>query len=175
MTERRKNQSFTLLFIDFITVNKYRFCISVIGYINVQIIGIGYKKINISRSLDVRHVTYICYINIVTYYFLATVISYITFSSRPTEVNCVSSTLNYSIMFIITYFFLIIWPKSTLYRSQKLLQTLNSDWWHSSRSVVLIIMCSLKVIVISPLPMYDYISLCTLSNHIQVKTEEMSF
>ncbi len=35
----------------FITVNKYRFCISVIGYINVQIIGIGYKKINIGRSL----------------------------------------------------------------------------------------------------------------------------
>ncbi len=46
MTERRKTQSeewtdFTLLFIYFITVNKYRFCISVIGYINVQIIGIG--------------------------------------------------------------------------------------------------------------------------------------
>ncbi len=56
MTERRKNQSeewiyFTLLFIYFITVNKYRFCISVIGYISVQIIGIGYKKINIGRSL----------------------------------------------------------------------------------------------------------------------------
>ncbi len=56
MTERRKNQSeewtyFTLLFIYFITVNKYRFCISAIGYINVQIIGIGYKKINIGRSL----------------------------------------------------------------------------------------------------------------------------
>ncbi len=49
MTERRKNQSeewtyFTLLFIYFTAVNKYRFCISVIGYINVQIIGIGYKK-----------------------------------------------------------------------------------------------------------------------------------
>ncbi len=45
-TERRKNQSFTLLFIYFITVNKYRFCISVIGYINLQItgIGIGYNK-----------------------------------------------------------------------------------------------------------------------------------
>ncbi len=48
MTERRKNQSeewtyFTLLFIYFITVNKYRFCISVIGYINVQIIGIVIK------------------------------------------------------------------------------------------------------------------------------------
>ncbi len=38
-------------FTYFITVNKYRFCISVIGYINVQIIGIGYKKINIGRSL----------------------------------------------------------------------------------------------------------------------------
>ncbi len=55
MTERRKNQSeewtyFTLLFIYFITVNKYRFCISVIGYINVQIIGIGYKK-----SISVDH------------------------------------------------------------------------------------------------------------------------
>ncbi len=35
-----------------ITVNKYRFCISVIGYINVQIIGIGmgYKK-----SISVDH------------------------------------------------------------------------------------------------------------------------
>ncbi len=33
------------------TVNKYRFCISVIGYINMQIIVIGYKKINIGRSL----------------------------------------------------------------------------------------------------------------------------
>ncbi len=58
MTERRKNQSeewtyFTLLLIYFITVNKYRFCISVIGYINVQIIGIGYKKIYIGRSLMV--------------------------------------------------------------------------------------------------------------------------
>ncbi len=44
---------FTLLFIYFITINKYRFCISVIGYINVQIIGIGYKNINIGRSLIV--------------------------------------------------------------------------------------------------------------------------
>ncbi len=35
---------FTLLFMYFITVNKYRFCISVIRYINKQIIGIGYKK-----------------------------------------------------------------------------------------------------------------------------------
>ncbi len=35
---------FNLLFIYFITVNKYWFCISVIGYINVQSIGIGYKK-----------------------------------------------------------------------------------------------------------------------------------
>ncbi len=43
---------FNLLFIYFITVNKYWFCISVIGYINVQSIGIGYKKINIDR---VRH------------------------------------------------------------------------------------------------------------------------
>ncbi len=42
---------FTLLFIYFITVNKYRFCISVIGYINMQIIGIGNKKIYIGRSL----------------------------------------------------------------------------------------------------------------------------
>ncbi len=42
---------FTLLFIYFITVNKYRFCISFIEYINVQIIGIGYEKINIGRSL----------------------------------------------------------------------------------------------------------------------------
>ncbi len=57
MTERRKNQSeewiyFTQLFIYFITVNIYRFCISVIGYINMQIIGIGfgYKK-----SISVDH------------------------------------------------------------------------------------------------------------------------
>ncbi len=55
MTKRRKNQSeewtyFTLLFIYFITVNKYRFCISVIGYINMQIIGIGYNK-----SISVDH------------------------------------------------------------------------------------------------------------------------
>ncbi len=40
---------FTLLFMYFITVNKYRFCISVIGYINAQIIG--KKKVNIGRSL----------------------------------------------------------------------------------------------------------------------------
>ncbi len=40
-----KNGLTSLLFIYFITVNKYRFCISVIGYINKQIIGIGYKKI----------------------------------------------------------------------------------------------------------------------------------
>ncbi len=56
MTERRKNQSdewtyFTLLFIYFITVNKYRFCISVIGYINMQIIGIGNK----TKSISVDH------------------------------------------------------------------------------------------------------------------------
>ncbi len=38
-----------LLSIYFITVNKYRFCISIIGYIKVQIIGIGYKK---SKSVD---------------------------------------------------------------------------------------------------------------------------
>ncbi len=41
---------FTQLFMYFITVNKYRFCISVIGYINVQSIGIGYKK-----SISVDH------------------------------------------------------------------------------------------------------------------------
>ncbi len=56
LTERRKNQNeewtyFILLFIYFIKVNKYRFCISVIGYINVQIIGIGYKK----KSISVDH------------------------------------------------------------------------------------------------------------------------
>ncbi len=34
-----------LFSIYFITVHKYRFCISVIGYIKVQIIGISYKKI----------------------------------------------------------------------------------------------------------------------------------
>ncbi len=57
MTERRKNQSeewiyFNLLFIYFITVNKYRFCISVIGYINMQIIGIG---ISYKKSISVDH------------------------------------------------------------------------------------------------------------------------
>ncbi len=53
-TERRKNQSeewTSLLYIYFITVNKYRFCISVIGYINMQIIDIGYKK----KSISVGH------------------------------------------------------------------------------------------------------------------------
>ncbi len=54
MTERRKNQSeewtyFTLLFIHFITVNKYRFCISVIGYINMQIIGTKQKSISVDH------------------------------------------------------------------------------------------------------------------------------
>jgi len=34
-----------------ITVNKYRFCISVMGHINMQIIGIGYKK----KSILVDH------------------------------------------------------------------------------------------------------------------------
>ncbi len=49
MTERRKNQSEKLTYFTyFITVNKYRFCISVIGYINVQ--SIGYKK-NLNRSI----------------------------------------------------------------------------------------------------------------------------
>ncbi len=61
MTERRKNQSeewtyFNLLFIYFITVNKYRFCISVIGYISAQIIGIGYKK-----SISVDHYYIVTY------------------------------------------------------------------------------------------------------------------
>ncbi len=56
MTERRKNKAknglTSLLFIYFITVNKYRFCISVIGYINVQIIGIG---IGYKKSISVDH------------------------------------------------------------------------------------------------------------------------
>ncbi len=56
MTERRKNQSeewtyFNRLFIYFITVNKYRFCISVIGYINMQIIGINIAYKNQYRSI----------------------------------------------------------------------------------------------------------------------------
>ncbi len=58
MTERRKNQSeewtyFNLLFMYFITVNKYRFCRSVIGYINMQIIGIG---ISYKKSISVDHI-----------------------------------------------------------------------------------------------------------------------
>ncbi len=57
MTERRKNQSeewtyFSLLIIYFIKVNKYWFCISVIGYINMQIIGIG---IGYKKSISVDH------------------------------------------------------------------------------------------------------------------------
>ncbi len=57
MTERRKNQSeewtyFNLLFIYFIIVNKYWFCIAVIGYINMQIIGIG---IGYKKSISVDH------------------------------------------------------------------------------------------------------------------------
>ncbi len=57
MTERRKNQSeawtyFTLWIIYFIEVNKYWFCISVIGYINMQIIGIG---IGYKKSISVDH------------------------------------------------------------------------------------------------------------------------
>ncbi len=50
MTESEEWTYFTLLFIYFITVNKYRFCISVIGNINMQIIGIGYKN-----SISVDH------------------------------------------------------------------------------------------------------------------------
>ncbi len=68
MTERRKKLSeewtyFTLLFINFITVNKYQFCISVIGYINVQIIGIGSKK-----SISVNHylIAHICHAGLFT-------------------------------------------------------------------------------------------------------------
>ncbi len=45
-----KNGLISQLFLYFITVNKYRFSISVIGYINVQIIGIGNKK-----SISVDH------------------------------------------------------------------------------------------------------------------------
>ncbi len=52
MTESEEWTYITLLFIYFITVNKYRFWISVIGYINMQIIviGIGYKN-----SISVDH------------------------------------------------------------------------------------------------------------------------
>ncbi len=55
---------FTLLFMYFITVNKHRFCISVIGYINMQIIGIciGYKK---SISVDHYFLQSIYNINVV--------------------------------------------------------------------------------------------------------------
>ncbi len=63
MTEMWKNQSEewtsqSYLF-PFITVNKYRFWISVIGKINMQIIGIGYEKINIGRSLPLTFSTII--------------------------------------------------------------------------------------------------------------------
>ncbi len=46
MTERRKNQSFT----HFITVNKYQFCISVIGYINIQIINNGRSLLQMQQN-----------------------------------------------------------------------------------------------------------------------------
>ncbi len=46
---------FTLLFIYFITVNKYRFCISVIGYINVQIIGNKKNQYRSITSEDMSH------------------------------------------------------------------------------------------------------------------------
>ncbi len=49
---------FTLLCIYFITVIKYRFFISVIGYINIQIIGIGYNK-----SISVDHYSSACMTN----------------------------------------------------------------------------------------------------------------
>ncbi len=39
----------------FITVNKYRFWISVIGYINMQIIGIGYKNQYRSITSQIAH------------------------------------------------------------------------------------------------------------------------
>ncbi len=38
-----KNGLTSLIYL-LITVNTYRFCISVIGYLNMQIIGIGYKN-----------------------------------------------------------------------------------------------------------------------------------
>ncbi len=74
VTERKKNQSeewtyFTQLFIYFITVNKYRFCISVIGYINMHwligisvigYIGIGCKK-NQYRSITSYYITHLCF------------------------------------------------------------------------------------------------------------------
>ncbi len=68
MTERWKTQSevwtyFTQLFIYFITVNKYWFCILVIGNINMQIMGIGisYKK---SISVDHYIISHVNYFNI---------------------------------------------------------------------------------------------------------------
>ncbi len=64
--------------------------------------------------------------NIVTYYFLATVISYITFSSRPTDVVTVSR------MLLTTYFCLIIWPQSTV-RIYYKLSIVTIDWSACSR------------------------------------------
>ncbi len=52
MTESEEWTYINMLFIYFITVNKYRFCISVIGYINMQIIGIG---IGYKKSISVDH------------------------------------------------------------------------------------------------------------------------
>ncbi len=51
MTESEEWTYFTLLFIYFITVNKYRFCISVIGQINMQIISIVSVIKNQYRSI----------------------------------------------------------------------------------------------------------------------------
>ncbi len=56
---------FMQLFIYFITVKKYRFCISVIVYINMQIIGINRLKKNLYRSITffffLKHVNIFCY------------------------------------------------------------------------------------------------------------------
>ncbi len=61
--------NFTLLFIYFIKVNKYRFCLSVIGYINIQIFGIGYKKIYIGRSLVIIIIVVVIVILLLFIYF----------------------------------------------------------------------------------------------------------
>ncbi len=132
MTERRKNQSeewtyFTLLFIYFITVNKYRFCISVIGYINVQIICIGSKKsISVDHkffpstcpSTGVRLLCLICVIKVKS--------SCMYFYSALNNIDCQSSfTELYTIQFKMCSHLSVSTVKSTLPLKPQTLVILN--------------------------------------------------
>ncbi len=113
MTERRKNQSeewtyFTLLFIYFITVNKYRFCISVIGYINVQIIGI--VSVIKTQYRSITNYKHVC-----NYYVFANIVSYFT----------VKIGLN----FLRHYFYIIVYRT---YNHHHVMQHVEIDFTHFS-------------------------------------------